>query len=47
MEPSNEEPHYNLCIKENDIIAGAKEVVKLLRPSWPTQNLQHKVEFTL
>jgi hypothetical protein len=37
------EPHFDICINENDIITGAKEIVKCLRPSWPSDQLLHKV----
>lgn len=43
MEPSPEEPHFNITINENDVIAGAKQIVSHLRPSWPSDQLSHKV----
>lgn len=43
MEPTAQEPHFNITIKDNDVITGAKEIVLLLRPSWPSDQLSHKV----
>ena len=43
MEPVEVEPHFDISINENSIINGAEEIVKLLRPSWPSDQLSHKV----
>ena len=42
MEPT-QEPHFDIWIDENDIINGAKEVVKRLRSAWSSDNLSYKV----
>ncbi|XP_011501489.1 PREDICTED: ethanolamine kinase 1 [Ceratosolen solmsi marchali] len=43
MESIMIEPHLDICVDENDIISGAKEIVKHLRPSWPSDQLLYKV----
>lgn len=43
IEPTALEPHFDIFIDENDIISGAKEIVKRLRPSWSNEQLSHKV----
>ena len=45
MDTNIEEPHYDISINEYDIINGAKEIVKRIRPSWPNDQLLHKVNF--
>ncbi|EGI58768.1 Ethanolamine kinase 1 [Acromyrmex echinatior] len=37
------EEHLNITIDENDIIVGAKDIIKRIRPSWPLQQLHFKV----
>lgn len=37
------EEHFNITIDENEIIDGAKDIIKRIRPSWPFQQLQFKV----
>ncbi|XP_014212570.1 ethanolamine kinase 1 [Copidosoma floridanum] len=43
MESGIKEPHFSISICENDIINGAMEIVKLLRPMWPSDQLLHKI----
>ncbi|XP_016836805.2 ethanolamine kinase 1 [Nasonia vitripennis] len=42
IEPTALEPHFDIFINENEIISGAKEIVKRLRPSWSSEQLSHK-----
>lgn len=37
------EEHLDITINENEIIEGAKDVIKKIRPSWPLQQLHFKV----
>jgi len=37
------EEHLNITIDENEIIDGAKSIIKRIRPSWPFQQLHFKV----
>lgn len=37
------EEHLNITIDENEIIAGAKDIIRRIRPSWPFQQLHFKV----
>lgn len=39
------EEHLNITIDENEIIVGAKDIIKRIRPSWPSQQLHFKVIF--
>ncbi|KAJ8668303.1 hypothetical protein QAD02_009966 [Eretmocerus hayati] len=43
MELSTDVPHFNVCISDDDIINGAKEIVKRLRPSWPSDQFLYKI----
>lgn len=36
------EVHLDITINENDIIIGAKDIIKRIRPSWPLQQLHFK-----
>ncbi|XP_031836539.1 ethanolamine kinase 1 isoform X1 [Nomia melanderi] len=37
------EPHLDITVDENEIISGAIEIIKRIRPTWPLNNLQFKV----
>ncbi|XP_020280823.1 ethanolamine kinase 1 isoform X2 [Pseudomyrmex gracilis] len=37
------EEHLDITIDENEIIEGAKDVIKRIRPSWPLQQLHFKL----
>lgn len=37
------EEHFDISIDENEIIDGAKVIIKKIRPSWPLQQLHFKV----
>lgn len=37
------EEHLNITINENEIIVGAKDIIRRIRPSWPFQQLKFKV----
>lgn len=43
MEQTCEEPHFDITVDENEIINGAKEIIKKLRPTWPSDKLHFKV----
>lgn len=47
MECGDCEPHINVTINEDDIVNGAIEVVKVIRPDWPEKLFQHKVQYFL
>ncbi|XP_058800779.1 ethanolamine kinase 1 [Phymastichus coffea] len=38
-----EEPHFDVCISDDNLITGAIEIVKRIRPSWSIDHLSHKV----
>ncbi|XP_076249307.1 ethanolamine kinase 1 isoform X2 [Calliopsis andreniformis] len=42
MDQLCKEPHFDLTIDENEIINGAKEIIKKLRPTWPLDKLRFK-----
>lgn len=44
MDQICKEPHLNITIDENEIVDGAKEVIKRIRPTWPLNNLHFKVK---
>lgn len=37
------EEHLNITIDENEIIIGAKDIIKRIRPTWPLEQLHFKV----
>ncbi|XP_071561029.1 ethanolamine kinase 1-like isoform X1 [Temnothorax nylanderi] len=37
------EEHLDITIDENEIIVGAKDIIKKIRPSWPLQQLHFKI----
>ena len=37
------EPHIDITIEENEVIKGATEIVKIIRPTWPAAQLLFKV----
>lgn len=43
MDQICEEPHLDVTINENEIVDGAKEVIKRIRPMWPLDKLNFKV----
>lgn len=38
-----EEPHFDIFIDDTDIIAGATEIVRRIRPLWQADGISHKV----
>ncbi|XP_076179701.1 ethanolamine kinase 1 isoform X1 [Ptiloglossa arizonensis] len=43
MDQICEEPHLDVTINENEIVDGAKEVIKRIRPMWPLDKLNFKI----
>lgn len=43
MEELTKEVHLDITVDENDLIKGATEVVKSIRPNWPVDQFQFKV----
>lgn len=39
------EPHIDITIDENEVIKGATEIIKTIRPTWPIDQLLFKVNF--
>lgn len=37
------EPHIDVTIDENEVIKGATEIIKTIRPNWPIDQLLFKV----
>ncbi|XP_076287931.1 ethanolamine kinase 1 [Lasioglossum baleicum] len=37
------EPHLDVTIHENEIVDGAVEIIKKIRPAWPVDDLQFKI----
>lgn len=37
------EEYLDITVDENEIIIGAKDIIKRIRPSWPLQQLHFKV----
>lgn len=43
MDQLCEEPYFDVTIDENEIVDGAKEIIKKIRPTWPLEKLHFKV----
>ena len=43
MDQICEEPYFNITIDENEIVHGAKEIIKKIRPTWPLDKLHFKI----
>lgn len=43
MDQICEEPYFDITIDENEIVDGAKEIIKKIRPTWPLDRLHFKI----
>lgn len=44
MDQLCEEQHLDITIDESEIVDGAKEIIKKIRPTWPLDKLHFKVK---
>lgn len=45
MDQLCKEPHLDIVVEENEIVDGAKKIIKKIRPTWPLNNLHFKVKY--
>jgi hypothetical protein len=45
MRGAQELPHCPVTIEENDIINGAAEILKFIRPQWEKDQISYKVNY--
>lgn len=45
MDQLCKEPHLDIVIEENEIVDGAKKIIKKIRPTWSLNNLHFKVKY--
>ncbi|XP_061931991.1 ethanolamine kinase 1 [Apis cerana] len=43
MDQLCKEPHLDIVVEENEIVDGAKKIIKKIRPTWPLNNLHFKI----
>lgn len=43
MDQTSDEPHLDITINDDNIIDGAKEIIKRIRPTWPSHRLLFKM----
>lgn len=44
MDQLCKEPHLDITVDENEIVDGAKWIIKKIRPTWPLDKLHFKLQ---